>query len=71
MALGFGFNKQKVLASAEKAVQQGKPRPVSPVYTQISEAIFKNVYSALWSGTSPQTALKNAQSQINKALQTF
>ena len=24
MALGFGFNKQKVLASAEKAVQQGK-----------------------------------------------
>jgi len=53
------------------AVQQGKPRPVSPVYTQISEAIDKNVYSALWSGTSPQTALKNAQSQINKALQTF
>ena len=53
------------------AVQQGKPRPVSPVYTQISEAIYKNVYSALWSGTSPQTALKNAQSQINKALQTF
>jgi multiple sugar transport system substrate-binding protein len=54
-----------------QAVQQGKPRPVSPVYTQISEAIYKNVYSALWSGTSPQTALKNAQSQINKALQTF
>src|SRR5438477_649308 len=24
MALGFGFNKQKVLAAAEKAVQQGK-----------------------------------------------
>ncbi|HWK31423.1 MAG TPA: tetratricopeptide repeat protein, partial [Terriglobales bacterium] len=24
MALGFGFNKAKVLASAEKAVQQGK-----------------------------------------------
>jgi multiple sugar transport system substrate-binding protein len=54
-----------------KAVQQGKPRPVSPVYPQISEAIFKNVYSALSSGTSPQTAMKNAQSQINKALATF
>jgi multiple sugar transport system substrate-binding protein len=53
------------------AVQQGKPRPVSPVYPQISEAIYKNVYSALSSGTSPQTALKNAQNQINKALQTF
>jgi multiple sugar transport system substrate-binding protein len=54
-----------------KAVQQGKPRPVSPVYPQISQAIYNNVYSALSSGTSPQTALKNAQNQINKALQTF
>jgi len=53
------------------AVQQGKSRPVSPVYPQISEAIYNNVYSALSSGTSPQTALKNAQNQINKALQTF
>jgi len=54
-----------------KAVQQGKPRPVSPVYPQISEAIYKNVYSALSGGTSPQTALKNAQNQINQALKTF
>lgn len=54
-----------------KAVQQGIPRPVSPVYTQISEAIYKNVYSALSSGTSPSTALKNAQNQINAALKTF
>jgi trehalose/maltose transport system substrate-binding protein len=54
-----------------KAVQQGKPRPVSPVYPQISQAIYNNVYSALSSGTSPSTALKNAQNQINKALQTF
>jgi multiple sugar transport system substrate-binding protein len=52
-------------------VQQGKPRPVSPVYPQISEAIYKNVYSALSSGTSPKTALSNMQSQINKALSTF
>jgi multiple sugar transport system substrate-binding protein len=54
-----------------KAVQQGKPRPVSPVYPQISEAIYKNVYSALSSGTSPKTALSNMQSQINQALNTF
>jgi multiple sugar transport system substrate-binding protein len=54
-----------------KAVQQAKPRPVSPVYTQISEAIYKNVYSALSSGTSPKTALKNAANQINSALKTF
>jgi multiple sugar transport system substrate-binding protein len=54
-----------------KAVQNGIPRPVSPVYTQISEAIYKNVYSALSSGTSPSSALKTAQSQITAALQTF
>jgi multiple sugar transport system substrate-binding protein len=53
------------------AVQNGKPRPVSPVYTQISEAIYKNVYSALSSGTSPTSALSNAQSQISSALKTF
>jgi trehalose/maltose transport system substrate-binding protein len=54
-----------------KAVQNGIPRPVSPVYPQISEAIYKNVYSALSSGTSPQAALSKAQSQINTALKTF
>ena len=54
-----------------KAVQNGVPRPVSPVYPQISEAIYKNVYSALSSGTNPSTALGNAQTQINSALKTF
>jgi multiple sugar transport system substrate-binding protein len=54
-----------------KAVQNGVSRPVSPVYPQISEAIYKNVYSALSSGTAPKTALANAQSQINSALKTF
>jgi multiple sugar transport system substrate-binding protein len=54
-----------------KAVQNGEPRPISPVYPQISEAIYKNVYSALSSGTAPKTALQNAQSQINSALKTF
>ena len=54
-----------------KAVQNGVPRPISPVYPQISQAIYKNVYSALSSGTSPSTALQNAQNQINSALKTF
>jgi multiple sugar transport system substrate-binding protein len=54
-----------------KAVENGIPRPVSPVYTQISEAIYKNVYSALSNGTAPSTALKTAQGQISAALHTF
>ena len=53
------------------AVENGIPRPVSPVYPQISQAIYKNIYSALSSGTSPTSALQTAQSQINSALKTF
>ena len=62
---------QPFAPSLLKAVKNGIPRPVSPVYPQISEAIYKNVYSALSSGTSPQAALQKAQSQINAALKTF
>jgi multiple sugar transport system substrate-binding protein len=53
------------------AVEHGQSRPESPVYPQISEAIYKNVYSALSSGTSPTAALGTAQNQINAALKTF
>jgi trehalose/maltose transport system substrate-binding protein len=55
----------------QKAVEQAKSRPVSPVYPQISEAIFKNVNEALSGQTSPEDALKKADEQINAALQTF
>jgi multiple sugar transport system substrate-binding protein len=58
-------------AQLRKAIAQATPRPISPVYTQISEAIYKNVYSALWSGTSVDSALKKADTQINAALKTF
>jgi multiple sugar transport system substrate-binding protein len=54
-----------------KAVAQASPRPISPVYPQISEAIYNNVYAALWSGKSVDSALASAQSQINRALQAF
>src|SRR3954471_4597012 len=37
MALGFGFNKAKVLASAEKYVQQGKLNNAIAEYEKISE----------------------------------
>ena len=34
-------------ARAGDAIDQAQPRPVSPVYPQISEAIYNNVYDAL------------------------
>jgi multiple sugar transport system substrate-binding protein len=54
-----------------KAVESGIPRPVSPLYPQISQAIYNNVYSALSRGTPPKTALSKAQSQINSVLGRF
>jgi multiple sugar transport system substrate-binding protein len=55
----------------KKAVEQGQARPTSPVYPQISEAIYKNVYSALQGNTSPQAAVNKMASQVQSALKTF
>jgi multiple sugar transport system substrate-binding protein len=54
-----------------QALSQAKARPVSPVYPQISQAIYKNVNSALAGRVTPEAALKKADSQINSALSTF
>jgi multiple sugar transport system substrate-binding protein len=53
------------------AISQANARPVSPVYPQISQAIYKNVNEALAGRVSPEDALKNAQTQMQQALETF
>jgi multiple sugar transport system substrate-binding protein len=58
-------------AELKQAVTQAKSRPVSPVYPQISQAIYQNVNKALAGQVSPQDALKTADASINKALATF
>ncbi len=55
----------------KQAVEQAKSRPVSPVYSQISQAIYKNVNNALSGQTDPKAALQKAQSDMDKALATF
>jgi multiple sugar transport system substrate-binding protein len=55
----------------KQAVAQAKARPVSPVYPQISQAIYNNVNDALAGRTSPADALKKANDEIDKALATF
>jgi multiple sugar transport system substrate-binding protein len=55
----------------KKAVEQGKARPVTPVYPQISEAIYKNVHDALQGKQAPDAALKKMKSDMEKALKTF
>jgi multiple sugar transport system substrate-binding protein len=58
-------------AQLKQAVEQAKSRPVSPVYTQISQAIYKNVNAALSGQTDPQSAIEKAQSELEQALETF
>lgn len=53
------------------AVEKAQPRPVTPVYPQVSEAIFKNVHLALQGKTAPDAAIKTMKSDIEKALKTF
>ena len=54
-----------------QALSQAKARPVSPVYPQISQAIYKNVNDALAGRVSPAAAIKKASTQIDSALSTF
>jgi multiple sugar transport system substrate-binding protein len=53
------------------AISQAKSRPVSPVYPQVSQAIYKNVNAALSGKVTPEQALQTAQSEMDKALATF
>lgn len=53
------------------AVSQAQPRPVSPVYPQISEAIYTNVYAALQGDKSPDEAAQDMNDDIQEALETF
>ena len=58
-------------AELRQSIEQARARPVSPVYPQISQAIYKNVNAALAGRTSAEDAMKQAQSDIQKALETF
>jgi multiple sugar transport system substrate-binding protein len=53
------------------ALEQAQPRPVSPVYPQISEAVYNNVYAALQGDMSPDEASSKMNDEIQQALETF
>jgi trehalose/maltose transport system substrate-binding protein len=54
-----------------KAVEQAQARPVSPVYTEISEAIYNNVFEVLNGRQSADSATSKMGSEIESALQRF
>jgi multiple sugar transport system substrate-binding protein len=54
-----------------KAVEQAQARPVSPVYTEISEAIYNNTFEVLNGRESADSATSKMSSEIENALQRF
>ena len=65
---------QKTMPYAKElleAVENATTRPVSPVYSQISQAVYENVNKAIAGQESPQDALEKGQEQIEKALASF
>ena len=58
-------------AEVRQAIEQARVRPVSPVYPQISQAIYDNVNDALAGRRSPEDAMKRAQADVEEALATF
>lgn len=54
-----------------KAVEQAQARPVSPVYTEISQAIYDNVFEVLNGKQSPDQATSKMNSEIEDALARF
>jgi multiple sugar transport system substrate-binding protein len=54
-----------------QAVEQAKPRPVTPVYTQVSEAIYNNVFAVLQGDMTPDEAATKMNDEIQQALETF
>jgi len=58
-------------AELKEAVEAASPRPVSPVYPQISQAVSENVNAALSGEVSPEEALKKGQAEIEQALTSF
>jgi multiple sugar transport system substrate-binding protein len=65
---------KKALPFAEDlrgAIEQAQPRPVSPVYPLISEAIYNNVFEALQGKASPDDAATKMNEEIQKAIETF
>jgi multiple sugar transport system substrate-binding protein len=55
-------------ATVRQIVERAVPRPVSPVYTQLSDILQIQLHRALTRQTDPATALARAQTEMQRAL---
>jgi multiple sugar transport system substrate-binding protein len=59
------------ITQLKQSVQGAKPRPKSPVYPQISKAIYSNVYPVLAGEVDVETAVQKMAADIKTAQETF
>lgn len=62
------LQKQPLFGKLKPILENALPRPVSPKYTEVSDAIQRNVYAALKKQASPQEALSNLESDLKKVV---
>jgi multiple sugar transport system substrate-binding protein len=60
------LSKQPLFGKIRPILQNALPRPVSDQYTNVSDAIQRNVYQALKKQTSPRSALSNLEADLKK-----
>jgi multiple sugar transport system substrate-binding protein len=55
-------------ATVRRIIEYAVPRPVTPVYTQLSEILQIHLHRALTRQTDPATALARAQTEMQRLL---
>jgi hypothetical protein len=56
-------------ADARRAIESATPRPVIPIWTQLSELLQIQLHRALARQTSPEEALRNAAREMNALIE--
>jgi multiple sugar transport system substrate-binding protein len=56
------------LDQARRAIESATPRPVTPIYTELSEILQIELHRALVRQAEPQEALNSAASRINRLI---
>jgi ABC-type glycerol-3-phosphate transport system substrate-binding protein len=57
------------LENARRAIESATPRPVTPIYTELSEILQIELHRALVRQVEPQEALNSAAARINALIE--
>ena len=58
-----------VVALSEEALQNARPRPISPYYSQMSRTMAEQFNKVLMGATSPEEAVETLQSELQQIIE--